>query len=128
MTNRENQIADLVTRKFGVMTAMLLCFVARQGKHDWNIDTVFSAWRRKKPSRSTFTNIINDMESVGWVDKIPGEKKSEVYLKIHVEKMVVEIGLKIDFGSSATDNCWLFTRDFFDGQEFFRDRVFKPKD
>ena len=120
---RENQIADIVTRKFGVMTGMLLCFVAKQEKADWNIDAIFHAWRRRKPSRSTFTQIITDMEAVGWVKKVAGAKKSEVFLEINPDLIIEEIGLKVDFGESATDECWLFTRGFFDGELLF-DREF----
>ena len=115
----QNQVADIVTRKFGVMTAMLLCFVAKQGKADWNIDAIFHAWRRRKPSRSTFTQIITDMEAVGWVRKVAGAKKSEVFLEINPELIIEEIGLKVDFGESATKNCWLFTRGFFDRDLLF---------
>lgn len=123
MGTREHEIADLVNRKFGVMTAMLLCFVDRQNRSDWNIDTIFSAWRIRKPSRSTFSQIIYDMESVGWVKKLPGAKKSEVILDIDSETIIEDIGLKYDFGNYATETCWLFTLNFFDRDLLFSDTI-----
>lgn len=124
---RENQVADIVTRKFGVMTAMLLCLVAKQEKADWNIDAIFHAWRRRKPSRSTFTQIITDMEVVGWIKKVAGAKKSEVFLEISLDLIIKEIGLRADFGESETAKCWLFTRGFFDGELLF-EREFHAND
>ena len=42
-------------------------------------------------------------------------------------KVANKIGLKVDFGESATDECWLFTRGFFDGELLF-DREFRVID
>ena len=67
------------------------------------------------------------MEDVGWVKKVAGAKKSEVFLEINPDLIIEEIGLKVDFGDSATDTCWLFTRGFFDGELLF-DREFSVSD
>ena len=123
MGARENKIADLVNRKFGVMTAMLLCFVDRQNRSKWNIDRIFGAWRTRKPSRSTFSQIIYDMESVGWVKKLPGTKKSEYILAVDSKKIIDDIGLKPDFGTHATQNCWLFSLNFFDRESLFDEQL-----
>lgn len=116
----DGNFAEIVSRKYGVMTAMLLCFVAEQQKTDWNIDQIFSAWRRRKPSRSTFTQILTEMQDVGWVNKYPGAKKSEIFLQIHAEQMRQDIGLKDDFGRKP-ETCWTFTGGYFDRQLFLDD-------
>ena len=113
----DSNFAAIVARKYGVMTAMLLCFVAEQQKADWNIDQIFSAWRRRKPSRSTFTQILTEMQAVGWVDKYPGTKRSEIFLQINATKMRQDIGLRGDFGQTP-DTCWTFSGGFFDRQLF----------
>ena len=50
-----------------------------------------------------------------------------VFLEIKPDLIIQEIGLKVDFGESATDECWLFTRGFFDGELLF-DREFRVSD
>lgn len=113
-------LSDVVSRKYGVMTAMLLCFVKEQQKTGWNIEQIISAWRRQKPSRSTFTQILTEMEGLGWVEKYPGDKKSEIVLQINAEKIRQDIGLRDDFGQTP-ETCWTFAGGFFDRQVFLDD-------
>lgn len=91
---------DVISRKYGVLTAMLLCYVAEFDTEHWNIDKIYSVWRKNKPSRSTFSQILSEMEALNWIDKELGAKKSEVYIFVDRAKIIAEVGLLPEFGKS----------------------------
>ena len=96
---------------------MLLCYVAEYEPDHWNIDKIYSVWRKNNPSRATFSQILSEMESLNWIDKRLGAKKSEVYIVVDRSKLVDEVGLLPKFGKNPADD-WLFKHDIFDLRYF----------
>ena len=89
----------------------LVLIAVDESETTYNLDGLYNCWRRYKPSRSAYLNLIKDLEHLGWISKVKGVKKSERRLIINAK--AIRSALFIDPNITFTDG-WLFTTGFID--------------
>jgi len=104
-------------KKYSYLVCLLLVYVAKYGLRGSTQDAIYDAWRKNKPSRSTFTNLLKDLEQIGIIERRQGRKKSSVEIKVLSNQLIYFVGLK-PLEEFIPSNCWVFQTGTFDPDAF----------
>lgn len=112
-----NRLPQFFGKKHSYLLCLLLVYVAKYGLRGSTQDAIYDAWRKNKPSRSTFTNLLKDLEQIGIIERGQGRKKSSVEIKVLSNQLVYFAGLK-PLEEFIPLNCWVFLTGTFDPDAF----------
>lgn len=112
-----NRLPQFFGKKHSYLLCLLLVYVAKYGLRGSTQDAIYDAWRKNKPSRSTFTNLLKDLEQIGIIERGQGRKKSSVEIKVLSNQLVYFAGLK-PLEEFIPSNCWVFLTGTFDPDAF----------
>ena len=103
-----NRLPQFFGKKHSYLLCLLLVYVAKYGLRGSTQDAIYDAWRKNKPSRSTFTNLLKDLEQIGIIERGQGRKKSSVEIKVLSNQLVYFAALK-PLEEFIPSNCWVFS-------------------
>lgn len=112
-----NRLPQFFGKKHSYLLCLLLVYVAKYGLRGSTQDAIYDAWRKNKPSRSTFTNLLKDLEQIGIIERGQGRKKSSVEIKVLSNQLVYFAALK-PLEEFIPSNCWVFLTGTFDPDAF----------
>ena len=82
MSVDKNKLSHFFARKHSYLMCLLLVYVAKYGLRVSNQEAIYDAWRKNKPSRTTFINLLKELEGLGVLTRVRGRKKSSIRLEI----------------------------------------------
>ena len=104
----------LLSKRYSLVVCYLLLAIDElQQNH--TLESLYSTWKTNSPSRSAFVNLIADLEDIGWVTKVEGEKKSA--RKLLVDGAAIRSALLLEKNVKVSGS-WLFSSGVFDFSVF----------
>lgn len=104
----------LLSKRYSLVVCYLLLAIDElQQNH--TLESLYSTWKTNSPSRSAFVNLIADLEEIGWIDKVEGEKKSA--RKLIVDSSAIRSALLLEKDTKVSES-WLFSSGVFDFSVF----------
>ena len=103
---------------------LLLVYVAKYGLRASTQEGIYDAWRKNKPSRTTFSKLIKELEEIGVIERVRGRKKSSIQVKIDQARLIHFVGLK-PLEEFIPENCWVFKTGTFSVDAFQAHRDFQ---
>lgn len=104
----------LLSKRYSLVVCYLLLAIDElQQNH--TLESLYSTWKTNSPSRSAFVNLIADLEDIGWIDKVEGEKKSA--RKLLVDSSAIRSALLLEKDVKVSES-WLFSSGVFDFSVF----------
>ena len=91
-----------LSKRYG---ALLAYFLTGLSQYD-------SAWRRQRPSRTTFASLIDDLHELGWIKKTPSPEKRSAFVII-IPPDLLRQGLMLPSDLDIRGS-WMFTGGTFD--------------
>jgi len=98
--------------------SVLLCYLILSVDEivsGYTLEMLYSAWQRGNPSRSAFVNLISEMEGLGWIQKVPGRKKSARTLRVNGPAIRQALFIPLD---TKISNSWFYDEGVFDSTVF----------
>ena len=104
----------LLSKRYSLVVCYLLLAIDElQQNH--TLESLYSTWKTNSPSRSAFVNLIADLEDIGWIAKVEGEKKSA--RKLLVDSSAIRSALLLEKDTKVSES-WLFSSGVFDFSVF----------
>ena len=104
----------LLSKRYSLVVCYLLLAIDEL-KQNHTLESLYSTWKTNSPSRSAFVNLIADLEAIGWIDKVEGEKKSA--RKLLVDSSAIRSALLLEKDTKVSES-WLFSSGVFDFSVF----------
>ena len=101
----------LLSKRYAALLAYFLAGLS-QYKSTWGLELIYGAWRRQRPSRSTFASLIDDQHELGWIRKMPSPEKRSAYVII-IQPYLLRQGLMLPLDLDI-QGSWMFTGGTFD--------------
>lgn len=96
---------------------LLLVYVAKYGLRASTQEGIYDAWRKNKPSRTTFVKLLKELEELGVITRVRGRKKSSIQIEIDQAVLIDFVGLK-PLEEFIPVNCWVFKTGTFSVDAF----------
>ena len=103
-----------LSKRYSLVVCYLLLAIDELQQHH-TLESLYSTWKTNSPSRSAFVNLIADLEEIGWIDKVEGEKKSA--RKLLVDSSAIRSALLLEKDTKVSES-WLFSSGVFDFSVF----------
>ena len=104
----------LLSKRYSLVVCHLLLAIDElQQNH--TLESLYSTWKTNSPSRSAFVNLIADLEDIGWISKVEGEKKSA--RKLLIDSSAIRSALLLEKDTKVSES-WLFSSGVFDFSVF----------
>lgn len=106
-------------RNHSYLAMMLFFYVSKYPAPQHTQEALFMAWKKHKPSRAKFVEILIDAEHLGWLSREAGEKRNSKLIKVDGIKLISD-GALGDPSRFSYDTCWLFKSGTFDKAYFMK--------
>ena len=103
-----------LSKRYSLVVCYLLLAIDELQQHH-TLESLYSTWKTNSPSRSAFVNLIADLEEIGWINKVEGEKKSA--RKLLVDSSAIRSALLLEKDTKVSES-WLFSSGVFDFSVF----------
>lgn len=112
-----NRLSHFFSRKHSYLMCLLLVYVAKYGLRASTQEGIYDAWRKNKPSRTTFVKLLKELEELGVITRVRGRKKSSIQIEIDQAVLIDFVGLK-PLEEFIPVNCWVFKTGTFSVDAF----------
>lgn len=106
-----------LSKRYAALLAFFLTGLS-QCETTWGMEQIYGAWRRQRPSRSTFANLIDDLHELGWIIKTPSPEKRSAFVVI-IQPELLRRGLMLPLDLDMRGS-WIFTGGTFDLNRLIR--------
>ena len=106
-----------LSKRYAALLAYFLTGLS-QYETTWGMEPIYSAWRRQRPSRSTFASLIDDLHELGWIRKTPSPEKRSAFVII-IQPDLLRQGLMLPSDLDIRGS-WMFTGGTFDLSRLIR--------
>jgi len=115
-SDRQVHLARFFRRNYSYLAMMLLFYVSKYPSSQHTQNALFMAWKKHKPSRITFSEILMEAEHIDWITRVPGIKRSSRLIKANGNQLISDAALADEQLSYHT--CWLFKSGTFSKDYF----------
>ena len=114
-----DRMGRFLRRNHSYLAMMLFVYVYKYPAPQHTQEALFMAWKKHKPSRARFVEILIDAEHLGWLSREAGEKRNSKLIKVNGIRLITE-GALGDPSKFSYDTCWLFTTGTVDKAYFMK--------
>ena len=104
-------------KKHSYLVCLLLIYVGKYGLRSPTQEAMFDAWKKYKPSRTTFVGLLKDLEDIGVLKRSLGQKKSSIEVEVDLPLLLNLVGLR-PLEDFVPSNCWVFKTGTFSVNAF----------
>ena len=100
-----------LSKRYAALLALFFASVSHYST-TLGMEPIYASWRRQRPSRTTFTTLIDDLHDLGWIETAKSPEKRSAYV-VHIRPRLIRYGLMLPSDLDLSGS-WIVTDGTFD--------------